>query len=281
VAAVLPWFTSRQELQGAPVTVQGVQMETFFHHASPRLLDGAMPAAGEALINTHLARRLTLHTGDVLEMPGARLRIAGVLEDYGSFGGAVWMDASDHTAVYGAVRPARVDVILRSPPDASALQRLTAMAPGQVVSSADERERIVTALERFFILARLLTLVALMVAAAGVSVSLHAGALDQLQHFALLRVLGAERATMTSVMVLQALWTALVALLVGCLAGMLSARLILASLMSQRTGWPVTWTFPAETLLLTAAVLVPAAGLAALAPARFVNRVSAKDVIRL
>jgi len=282
------------EIGGRRVAVSGFDAQRPQARDRVQLLEGDAGEAldrlrrGAVLVSEPLLRKWGLgpRTGIVLDGPHGeeRFEVAGVYRDYGAEGGSVLMDLATLEAHFGPGPLTNLALYLAPGTDPEAFAaRLRAEFPGDALlirSNRTLRRQVLSVFEETFAVTRLLEGMGLVVAVAGVTLSLLVLARERSSEIALYRSLGATRAQVFQVFVGRGLGIALAGLLLGALSGA-GLALVLVDLVNPTWfGWSLTLHPPLATLVLQALALLGAALLASLYPALRASRTPAAELAR-
>ncbi|HZZ83244.1 MAG TPA: FtsX-like permease family protein [Anaeromyxobacteraceae bacterium] len=260
-----------------------------------RLLAGAPGEAlrqvreeGAALVSEPLSRKARLRPGDdlpVMTPAGpARLRIAGVYSDYGNEGGAALVSLERLAALFGPGAVSNLDLTLDPGADVErAVDRLRAEfrdAPLLIRSNRTLRAEVLAIFEQTFAVTRLLQGVSLLIAAAGITLSLLVLAREREAELALYRALGATRGQLFQVFLGRGLGIAAGGLLLGAIGGAGLALVLVRVINRAWFGWTIALAWPVGALAAQAAAVLAAAALASLYPALRASRTPAVELSR-
>ena len=235
---------------------------------------GAFPQA--VLLNETGARALDVGPGDTVRVAGGRgtrmVEVAHVFRDYGAPGPRI-------VATAGHLRPILEGIghdglsVRTDGGDGIATARLRAELEERFPSAAirdqtDIRQRALEVFDRTFLVASQLTLIALLVAVAGLY-----NALSELQarrrgENRLLHTLGVSRGGIAWLATQQNALIGLAAAVLGVPLGLAIAWVLCAEVNPRAFGWSIPWAPNAANVLPPVALGVGAALLAGLAPTR-------------
>ncbi len=253
-------------------------------------------AAGEVLVSEPLARRRGLSAGAEVALrtlAGDRaFRVAGVYRDYGNERGAILMDLGPFAAAFGAGPPSNLAIYLApaSPAglhpgqDAEAavegLRRAAGDAAVLIRSNRTLRAEVLAIFEETFAVTRLLQAMGLVIAVAGIALSLLVLARERAGEIALYRALGATRGQVFRVFLGRGVGLALFGLALGLAGGAGLAAVLVAVINPAFFGWSLGLAWPVRALAAQAATILLAALAASLAPAALASRVRATELSR-
>ncbi len=279
---------------GRPVSFAGIGFGVPFDETRLRLAAGsadvaidALDAARGILISEPLARRLSLGPGDTLDVPGvrpARLPIAAVYHDYASESGAVIMARPHFDRVFGPGATENVALYLERGEDADrTVERLRAALPDvplEIRSNARIRGDSLEIFDQTFAITRLLQVLALVVAATGVTSTLVITARERRAEFALLRCLGGSRRQLGTTFLSEGIGIGALGTALGSVGGVLFAVILVFVINRAHFGWTIRWAWPWSTMAFELAVVLLAAALASIYPALGVSRTPATELGR-
>jgi putative ABC transport system permease protein len=289
----------RARFAGAPpesrrVTVTGVDAALAQAARRVELVAGdaaAFPAAlraGAALVSEPLARKARLGPGSAVTVRGpageVTWPVAGVYRDYGSEGGAILVDLSTFARAFGPGPPSNAALYLAPGEEAdAAVSRLRAALAGHAVlvrSNRALRAEVLDIFEQTFAVTRLLQAMGLVIAAAGVTLSLLVLARERRAELALYRALGATRPQLFAVFLGRGLGIGLVGLALGALGGGVLALVLVDVVNPAFFGWTIGLSVPWRVLAGQGAAIVLAAVAASLYPALAASRTPAAELSR-
>jgi len=220
-----------------------------------------------ALANETLSHRLGVKKGDLLTLPGGRqVQVMGVLADYGQELGSLWVNEGLYRQWFPEDLPWRAGLFLQPGQDAAqvALQ-LQEQYPGlSVFANAHLRREAMRIFHQTFAITHALEIIGLVVALAGLALSLTSLLMERRQQGLTLIQMGMRRGEL----VRCALWEAGGLALCGVVAGLLGA-LWLSWLLLERVnrvcfGWSLNLAMPWATLAALAIGVLACASLLAL-----------------
>jgi len=264
------------------------------HRASFMFLQGdarsAWPAfeAGGLLVSESFAFRNGVGAGDTVRLTTGRgpraFAVAGVYRDYSSEFGVAFLDRRTHDALWTDRGVSSLALWLAPGVDADRLVRRLSSAPWPqevlIRSNRGLRDSTLEVFDRTFTITRVLQMLALLVAFAGVLSALMALQLERAREMGVLRATGFTPGQLWGLVTAQ---TGLLGLAAGVLAMPLSLALawLLIHVVNQRSfGWTMTMQADAGSLFQAAALAVIAAVLAGLYPAARMARMRPAAALR-
>jgi putative ABC transport system permease protein len=246
---------------------------------------------GAALVSEPLARRSglwPLPSGATLPVRGpsgvVHLPVAGVYRDYGSEAGAALLDLRTFAAAFGEGSPSNAALYLAPGVDPEAtvlrLRRDLGEHALSVRSNRALRSEVLAIFEQTFAVTRLLEAMGLLIAAAGVALSLLVLARERRGELALYRALGASRLQLFRVFVGRGLGIGLAGVGLGALGGAGLARVLVDVVNPAFFGWTLTLHTPWSALAAQALTILAAAVLASLYPALAASRTPVAELSR-
>ena len=284
---------------GRPTQVTGVDGAVAGGEWRVQLTAGDGPAAlrrlpaGAVLVSEPLARRLGISLDGaggavtVRTLSGDRaFPVAGVYRDYGNERGAILMDLGPFAAAFGPGPPSNLALYLdgAGPGDVeravAGLQRLAGDASLLIRSNRTLRAEVLAIFEETFAVTRLLQAMGLLIAVAGIALSLLVLARERAGEIALYRALGATQGQVFRVFLGRGLGLALFGLALGLLGGAGLAAVLVEVVNPAYFGWSLGLHWPARALAAQSATILVAAAAASLAPAVMASRVRATELSR-
>ncbi|HEX9051125.1 MAG TPA: FtsX-like permease family protein, partial [Anaeromyxobacter sp.] len=279
---------------GRRVSVSGVDAASPGAERRVELLSGdargAMRALreGAALVSEPLARREGLAPGGRLRVRGpageVALPVAGVYRDYGAEAGAALVDLRTFARIFGEGLPSNAALSLAPGHDAeAAVARLRAELRGhalQIRSNRALRGEVLAIFEQTFAVTRLLQGMGLLIAAAGVTLSLLVLARERRAELALFRSLGATRPALAALFLGRGLGIGAAGLALGTAGGFALAAVLVLVVNPAFFGWSIGVSIPWAALAAQALAILAVAALASLYPALAASRTPAAELSR-
>lgn len=235
------------------------------------------PSDRWAVLSENFAARQELSAGDTLTLVSpsgpVRLVVGAVFLDYTSDKGAVFFDRAVYRAAWGDDLVDTFDIYLEPGASVDALRRLIDARFGAsrgllVTGNREMRERILRSVDNTFAVVYALEVIALAIAVLGIVNTLVASTLDRRRELGLLRAIGATRAQIGRLFILEAAGLGFVGVALGLVAGWLLSLLLVHVIQFQSTGWRFLYAFPWATVAATSLVTFAAATMAGWYPAR-------------
>jgi putative ABC transport system permease protein len=284
VAAVYPFTTQELSYQGEPIVVGSGDFETFLRYG--RLLykspanaaDKIREAIGQdaVAVNESFSLRFKKVVGDVIDLPtvnGQReFRIIAIYYDYSSSRGWAVMDKNSYARYFPYSRPSSMSIYLRNGADANEVSdRLSEAvnAKSKVVFATNGvlRREVMRIFDSTFAITYALEVIAIVVAALGVISTLITLILERRGEIAMLGFLGATRAQIRAMVVIEALIIGAVSQIVGIIIGYLLSLVLIYVINVQSFGWTIQFHVPIAFLAQSTPLILIVSAIAGLYPA--------------
>ena len=296
--SVVDWLRARPEVAGAD-TFREMNVSVNGNPASLVVLDGiyrdnltfvqgdagaamARVFAGEAVVVTEpFARKFRVAAGDRLRLEtphgSVEVEVAGVYADYSRDQGVVVMARAMFRKNWDDDRVMSSAVYLRPGTDVAAFEdafRAAFSGAGEFALNTTRalRERILRVFDQTFAVTHVLRTVAMIVAIAGVLLTMTTLVTERRRELALLRALGATPRWVSALVLTEAGLLALLAALLGVEAGVPLAMVLTWVVNPAFFGWTIHLDIPWAALAWTPVWILGAALLAAWWPARLAQR---------
>jgi putative ABC transport system permease protein len=269
---------------GDTAAVSASEMDGFLARASGAVLGsnkrtaGALLQRGEGvLVSKNFAARWRLRVGDKvhLDTPTGPLDrpILGLLEDYRSDKGTIFMDRALYKRYWKDDAVDFVDVTLQPGQDATAvkheIERMTAGSEHALVyTNVEFRSWIGSLVDKFFLLNYMQLVVAVLVAVVGIANTLIISVAERRREFGIIRAIGGYRAQIRKMVLLEALSISIVGVLVGAVAALFNIQFLSHTVSTILAGYDVPFYFPWLLILETFPAVVAVSLLAGWVPAR-------------
>ena len=292
VAAVYPFTTQQLNYRGEPIIVGAGDFATFLKHG--RLLfkspadarDQISEAIGRDMVtvNESFSLRFKKRVGDVIELPTAtgahEFKIAAIYYDYSSSRGWVVMDATTYALYFPYARPTSMSIYLQAGADASEVSdRLSRAVSGssQILFATNGvlRREVMRIFDSTFAITYALEVIAIAIAALGVISTLITLILERRGEIAVLSFLGATRAQIRRMVVIEALLIGGVSQAIGVAIGLMLSLVLIYVINVQSFGWTIQFHFPLGFLIQSTLLILAVTAVAGLYPAARAARVGA------
>jgi len=282
-------------VQGRRISVVGVDMSLPGREERFQLLQGdprqaaARTMNGMAvLVGEPLARKEKLGVGDMLVVHGTdgprEMEIAGIYADYGSEHGSLATHAATFTLLFGAGPVNSVALYLEADVAAARvvdqLRESFSGLPLEVRSNQDLRREVLAIFDQTFAVTSLLQVMSLLIAVAGITLTLLVLARERVAEVALYRALGAHRLQVFQVFLGKGIGMAACGQILGA-AGCAALGLILVYVINRAYfGWTILLIWPVRDLAGQAVLLLMAAMAASIYPAMRASATPASELNR-
>ncbi|HTW83126.1 MAG TPA: FtsX-like permease family protein [Candidatus Sulfotelmatobacter sp.] len=248
----------------------------------------AVPGTRDVLISEPFASKFGVGTGDRIALPTpsgvTSFTVAAVYNDYSSDGGVVLLDRRTFVRLFhdDAVNSIAIDASPGVDLDHLRTAVYRAVAPHRVLveTNRELRALVVQVFDRTFAITYALDVIAIAIAVLGVVSTLFALVLERRREFGILRYLGLSTGGVRATVLTEAAGVGLLGAGLGVGLGFVLSLLLIFVINRQAFGWlielHVPWAFLGETVLLVLAAAV----LAGLAPARIAARIRTADAVR-
>ena len=269
---------------GDAAAVAAEEMDGFLARSSNAVLGGnkktvqdLLPRGEGVLVSKILAARWRFRVGDRvhLDTPTGPLElpILGMVEDYRSDKGTIFMDRALYKRVWKDDAVDFVDVELKPGQDATAvkheIQRLTAGTEHALVYTNSEfRDWIGSLVDTFFILNYMQLVVAVIVAVVGIANTLIISVAERGREFGIVRAIGGYRSQIRKMVLLEAFSISVVGVIVGSVAALFNIQFMSRTVSTVLAGYDVPFYFPWALILETFPAVVAVSLLAGWIPAR-------------
>jgi putative ABC transport system permease protein len=243
---------------------------------------------GAVLVSEPLARKEVLRPGDTLPLttPAGERRfpIAAVYYDYSSETGTVMMDLTTFAAAFGPGPPASAALYLEPGTDPERIVDLIrARFPDRALllrSNRSLRTEVFRVFEQTFAITRILQGLALLIAVAGITLTLLILARERLSELALYRALGATTGQIFRLFLSEGIGIGALGLGLGLAAGFALAGILIFVINRAYFGWTIQPAVPLGTLAGQAGSVLLAALAASVYPAIRASRTTAAELAR-
>jgi putative ABC transport system permease protein len=261
------------EFGGSSIRVAGTNLDFYQRHNQFSWLKApkkeeifdAKRNAGLCAVSESFSERFHAGCGDVIRVPtpsGVRvLEVAGVYTDYGDDQGVVMVDRVHAQEWFGTGEVSTLSLVLRQGKEAESVRaRLRAEHPGLAVfTNTHLRGEVMRIFKQTFAITYALEAIGVVVALAGLGITLASILAERRAELTTLRALGMSRSDITQ----MAAWEGALLALGGTLGGLVTSlglgALLIFVINKQTFGWTLLPAIPARALLVLGLV-VPLAG---------------------
>ncbi len=229
------------------------------------------------LVARNFATRYGLWVGDrvKLQTPTGLLDrpIAGVIEDYSSEKGAIFLDRSLYKRYWKDAAIDIIDINLEPGLDRAAFKsELQRVLKGQhrafVYTQEEWRAWILRLLDQFFAMMQMQTLIAIGVAALGIVNALIISTAERKRELGVIRAIGGLRGQLRKMILLEAVVIAVIGIVTGAVAGAFGAYFLTRTASMMIGGYTIPFAFPAKMVLIASPITLAISLSAAWWPAR-------------
>ncbi len=284
VAAAYPFSTQQVNYLGEPVIVGAGDFRIFVEYgqllfkspADARERIGNAIDRDEVAINETFSLRLKKNVGDTIELPtvdGPRnFKVIAVYYDYSTNRGWAVMDQRAFDRHFPYARPSSLSVYLKPGANAEAVKDRLVQTVGNrfevfFATNGNLRQEIMRIFDSTFAITYALEAIAILVAGLGVISTLITLILERRGEIAVLGFLGATRAQIRRMVIIEALLIGGVSQLIGIVTGVMLSLVLIYVINVQSFGWTIQFFFPAGFILQSTLLIVVAAAVAGLYPA--------------
>lgn len=248
-----------------------------------------MRSGNNAVISVPFATHFRLEPGDsfALSTPSGTvsLHIAAEYNDYSTSGGTFFIDESTFRRLFRDPNVDSIAVYVKAGADVvqvrARIERALEPMAVNINSNRELRDYALGVFDRTFAITNALYAVSIVIAVLGVVSTLFALVLERRIDIALLRYVGLSAAGVQRVVFLQALVVGVVSGALGILLGIALAADLIYVINRQSFGWLIEWQTPGLFYLEAFAMVVIAAIVAAVYPARVASAIKTSEVLRV
>jgi putative ABC transport system permease protein len=284
IEAIYPYASQSVNYQGSLISLGSSDFSIFGKHG--RLLFKS-PANGqekilaaidkdEIVVSESFSLLFKKAVGDRVDLPTARgshsFQIIAVYYDYANNRGTLVMDDTTHAKYFDRVRPASVSIYLKEGANIEEVRDRLAQSIGRrfqllITTNRAIRSEVIRIFDSTFSITYALELIAIVVAGLGVISTLITLILERREELAMLSFLGASRAQIRRMIVIEALLIGGVSEAIGAIIGTLMSLILIYVINVQSFGWTIQFHFPALFLLQSAVLILVVTAIAGLYPA--------------
>lgn len=240
------------------------------------------------LVARNFVERYKLTTGDRLKMATPTepfdLPIVGVIEDYTSEKGAVFMDRKLYKRYWNDSSVDMIEINLLPGTDRNAVktevQRLVRGEHRAFVYTNEEYKKwIMDLINGFFALSYMQMAVSIIIAALGIVNALMISVAERKRELGVLRAIGGLRGQIRKMILLEAAAIAIVGVAIGAIAGFLNTWFIVRTMAMMVGGWTIPFSYSPVMVLIALPLAIGIALLAAWWPARKAVNLSVVEAI--
>jgi putative ABC transport system permease protein len=270
--------------QGDTAAVIAMEMDGFLARAADAVQGGdartvreLLPSGRGVLISKNFSTRWRVGVGGHvhLDTPAGPLDlpILGIVEDYRSDKGSIFMDRALYKQYWKDDAVDFVDISLKPGADPITvkheIERLTAGSEHALVyTNAEFRSWIGSLVDQFFVLNYMQLVVAVFVAVVGIANTLIISVSERRREFGILRAIGGLRSQVRKMVLLEAVAISIVGVIVGAFAAIFNIQFMAHTESTVLAGYAVPFYFPWSLVLETLPAVIVVSLLAAWMPAR-------------
>jgi putative ABC transport system permease protein len=297
VQAVGTYRATRVNLGVRTVVVAGLDFAVDAIHGRFQLMRGGtrevLTAAADrdqVLVSESFAQHFRVGAGDSVTLGTARgrvaLPVAAVFYDYSTDAGAILMDRGLYARLWNDPRTESFALYLEpGASDQEVRERLAALAAGTMVldmiPNQALRERVLTVFDQTFQITGALQAIAVLVAVLGLMGTLTALILQRGREIGVLRAIGALRRQVIVMVLVESGLLGLTGTLLGCGCGLCLSLVLVDVINRQFFGWTIRLHLDPAVFARALAIMIPAALLAGIAPARLAASRVAAEAMRM
>ena len=240
------------------------------------------------VVSESFSLKHSVHASDrvTLSMPGGArdFRVVAVYYDYSNDRGVIVMDQKTLAKHFGPMAPTSLTIYLR--PGASAdtvraeiLKTLESRYRVFIYTNRALRAEVLRIFDSTFAITYALELIAIFVAILGIASALLTLILERARELAILRMVGADQGQVRRMVVAEALVLGGVSQTIGLGVGLVLSLVLIYVINVQSFGWTIQFHLPIGFLLQSSLLVLVAAGLAGLYPARRAARMQAVEAL--
>jgi putative ABC transport system permease protein len=284
IEAVYPYASQSVNYQGNLISLGSSDFSIFGKHGrllfkSPTNGQEKIFAAidkDEIVVSESFSLLFKKQAGDIIDLPTAKgpqpFKIVAIYYDYASNRGTVVMDNTTHAKYFDRVRPASVSIYLKQGANVEEVRDRLAQSVGRrfqliITTNRAIRNEVIRIFDSTFSITYALELIAIVVAGLGVISTLITLILERREELALLGFLGASRAQIRRMIVIEALLIGGVSEAIGAIIGTFMSLVLIYVINVQSFGWTIQFHVPAIFLLQSAALILLVTAIAGLYPA--------------
>jgi len=211
-------------------------------------------------------------------------RVVAVYYDYSNDRGVIVMDQKTHAKYFGPMAPTSLTIYLRLGASgdtvrAEILNALEGRYRVFIYTNSALRAEVLRIFDSTFSITYALELIAIFVAILGIASALLTLILERARELAILRMVGADQGQVRRMVVAEALVLGGVSQTIGLSVGLVLSLVLIYVINVQSFGWTIQFHLPVGFLLQSSLLVLVAAGLAGLYPARRAARMHAVEAL--
>lgn len=281
--------------RGDGVAITAVHMPDFLARSYGAIRGGnkktiydLLPKGEGILVSKNFAARWGYKVGNQVHLDtptgGLDLPIVGMVEDYRSDKGTIFMERAVYKNYWKDDAVDFVDISLKPGVDPIAMKhKIEQMTAGTehalVYTNAEFRDWIGSLVDAFFIMNYMQLVVAVFVAIMGIANTLIISVAERRREFGIVRAIGGYRAQVRKMVLLEAFSISVVGVMVAAVAALFNIQFMSHTVSTVLAGYEVPFYFPWALILETLPAVVAISLLAGWAPARHAMRAPVIEAI--
>ncbi|MCX6970247.1 MAG: FtsX-like permease family protein [Verrucomicrobia bacterium] len=246
-------------------------------------------SSGHVVVSESFANRRGTRPGDVLMLASPQgpltFRVAGVVKDFTRDSGLIMMDRRNFDRAWNDPRVHSLAITLHDPALAASLaaefrNQFGKSGEYSIYTNASLRRRVMDIFDQTFAVTSVLRAIAVLVAVAGVVLSLTTLIIEREREIGILRSQGASPGQIKGLVFTEAGLIGLFASLVGIACGAAMAMVLTWVINKAFFGWTIELRYPLDVLFGTPLWIIPAAIAAAWLPALRASRIPPAQALR-
>jgi putative ABC transport system permease protein len=241
------------------------------------------------LVSESFARRFHLHEGDTLDLPtpaGAKLfPVTAIFYDYTRDQGIIFLSAANFVRFWNDARVNSLAIYLKKNSSTNLVsgrfqQKFSEQGEFAIYSNGLLRSRIFEIFDQTFAVTYVLRTIAVMVAIAGIFLTLTTLVTERSRELGVLRAIGASSAQIRRLLLWESGMIGLLASAIGLASGLCLSLVLCGVINRAFFGWTIQLAFPWESLAWTPVWIIGASLIAGLLPAWRASRSVIAEAVR-
>lgn len=240
------------------------------------------------LVARNFVKRYNLGVGEHLKLitPGGEFDrpIVGVIEDYTSEKGTVFLDRELYKQYWKDPAIDAIDVNLQTGIDRAAFKtELQHTLKGEqrafVWTNEEYKRRVLELINGFFVMNYMQMVVAVFIAALGIVNTLLISVSERKRELGVIRAIGGLRTQVRKMILLEAVVVAIIGMITGAIAGALNTYFLVHTAANMIGGFSLPFRFPVVLILIALPVVLLISLIAAWWPARYATNLRVAEAI--
>ena len=296
VAAVDTFRAITIPFRGSLTTLAATDLASVAARHKLRFLGGAdsaalarsLPNSDRVLVSEPFATRFGVRAGDRLRLDtpsgAVTFDVAALYNDYSSDGGIIILDSGTFTKLFHDDSLNSLAIYAAPGTDLQELRSrvIRSVLPSRidVETTRELRALVISIFNRTFAITYALYIISIAIAVLGIVSTLFALVLERRREIGLMRYLGLRASEVRTMILYEAAYIGALGGAAGIVVGMLLALLLIFVINRQAFGWLIELHVPWEFLAISFVLVILAALLAGLYPARVAARVRTAEAVR-